>query len=265
MLTNHTVEKLRQLKLSGMAEAFERQLTQRQAHEEMTFEERLALLVDTEATWRENKRLAQLLKNARLKQAAAVEDINFKHKRGLDKRMMAQLSSCEWIRNKQNLCITGPTGTGKTWLACAFGNAACRRGLSTLYVRATRLFEELTIAHGDGSFPRRMAQLSKVDLLILDDFGLAALGRNERHDLLELIEERHGSRSTLITSQLPVENWHEYLADPTIADAVMDRIVHSAHQVALKGESMRKGNGRFDWVGTHSGQNHLPAQPAADL
>lgn len=145
-----------------MAEAFERQLGQRQAHEEMTFEDRFALLTDYEATWRKNRRLAQLLKDARLQQAVAVEDINFKHKRGLDKRMMAELTSCKWIRNKQNLCITEPTGTGKTRLACAFGNAACRKGLSTLYVRAARLFEELTTTHGDGSFLPRMARSRKL-------------------------------------------------------------------------------------------------------
>lgn len=240
-----------------MAEAFERQLTQTAAHDELSFEERLGLLVETETTWRENRRLARLLKTAKLRQNACVEDVNYKHKRGLEKRVMIELSTCRWIRGHQNLCLTGPTGTGKTWLACALGNAACRQGLSVLYVRSTRLFEELKAAHGDGSFPKRMAQIARADLLIMDDWGIAPVGRAERHDLLEIMEDRHGSRSTLITSQLPIENWHEYLNDPTIADAVMDRIIHNAHRIVLKGESMRKVNNRLDLIGTHLMQHGL--------
>lgn len=207
MLTNQTTEKLHRLGLHGMATACERQTRNTGAHDELSFEERLGLLVDEEATWRENRRLARLLKAARLRQQnACLEDVDYKHKRGLEKRVMIELSTCGWIRAHQNLSLTGPTGTGKTWLACAFGNAACRQGLSVLYVRATRLFEELQAAHGDGSFPKRMAQIAKADLLIMDDWGIAPLGRAERHDLLEIMEDRHGNRSTLITSQLPLEN-----------------------------------------------------------
>ena len=250
MLANQTAERLHRLGLHGMAEAFARQLSQTAAHDELSFEERLGLLVDQETTWRENRRLARLLKTARLRQNACVEDINYQHKRGLEKRVMIELSTSQWIRGHHNLCLTGSTGTGKTWLACALGNAACRQGLSVLYVRATRLFEELKAAHGDGSFPKRMAQIAKADLLIIDDWGIAPLGRAERHDLLEVMEDRHGNRSTLITSQLPVENWHEYLNDPTIADAVMDRVIHNAHQIKLKGESLRKTNTRLDSIET---------------
>jgi DNA replication protein DnaC len=256
-----TLQTLRRMKLHGMAEAFERQLSQAASHDEMSFEERFSLIIDYEQTWRENRRLERLLKKARLKQQACVEDIDYSHKRGLEKRQMVQLASCEWIRQHRNVCITGSTGTGKTWISCALGNAACRQGLSVFYIRVSRLFEELKIAHGDGSFPRRMAQLAKVDLLIMDDWGLAPLARAERHDLLEIMEDRHGSRSTIITSQLPVENWHEYINDPTIADAVLDRVVHNAHKIALKGESMRKTKGRSDWIGSHqSGRAHHAAK-----
>jgi DNA replication protein DnaC len=239
------------MKLHGMAEAFERQLATSGTHDDMSFEERLGLLVDYEQTWRENRRLERLLKRARLKQPdACVEDIDYSHKRGLEKRLMASLMTCDWIRQHRNLCITGPTGTGKTWLSCAFGNAACRQGISVLYARTSRLFEELKIAHGDGSFPRRMTQLAKLELLILDDWGLAPLSRSERHDLLEIMEDRHSTRSVIITSQLPIEKWHEYISEPTIADAVLDRVVHNAHKIALKGESLRKTKEQFSGIGT---------------
>ncbi len=251
MLTQQTLETLYRLKLTGMAAAFEQQLQQPATHD-LSFEERFALLVDREATYRESKRLQRLLHRARLRQGqACVEDIDYRHPRGLEKRQMASLVSCDWIRARQNLCITGPTGCGKTWLACALGHQACRQGLSVLYVRASRLFEELRLAHGDGSFARRLSVLSKRDLLILDDWGLKPLQPAERHDLLEIMEDRHANRSTLVTSQLPVEKWHEYLGDPTLADAIMDRLVHNAYKLPLKGESMRKTSSRHEWIGTH--------------
>jgi len=251
MLTQQTVEALYRLRLVGMAEAFEQQLAQPDTHD-LSFEERFSLLVDREATYRESKRLQRLLKRARLRQPqACAEDIDYRHPRGLEKRQMASLVTGDWVRAHQNVCITGPTGCGKTWLACALGNQACRQGHTVLYVRRSRLMEELRLAHGDGSFSRRLSGISRRDRLILDDWGLKPLAQAERHDLLEIMEDRHGNRATLVTSQLPVEKWHEYLGDPTLADAIMDRLVHNAYKLPLRGESMRKTKGRHEWIGTH--------------
>jgi len=238
MLINHTLDQLRVLKLTGMTDAYQQQLEQPALHE-LSFDERFALLVERETTHRENRRLTRLLQLAHLKQSACVEDIDYKHKRGLDRSQMAALVTCDWIRAHHNLHITAPTGTGKSWLACALGNQACRQGLSVRYERASRLLDSLRIARGDGSYGKRLIQLAKTDLLILDDFGLKPLAQQERHDLLEVIEDRHGTRSTLITSQLPVSSWHEYLNDPTVADALLDRLLSHAHRLELKGESMR--------------------------
>ena len=240
MLMEQTLNTLKALRLPGMATAFEEQQTNA-AVASLSFDDRFGLLVDREQTWRENRRLSRLLREAKLKCAqACVEDIRYGGGRKLDKPLMAQLSSCQWIRQHQNLVLTGATGCGKTWLACAFGNAACRQGLSVVYVRTPRLFEELRIAHGDGSFGKRLSALAKTDLLILDDWGLAPLNKTERNDLLEVIDDRVGTRATLITSQLPTEHWHAYLNDPTLADAILDRVLHAAHKVALTGESLRK-------------------------
>lgn len=239
MLAHQTLSTLRSLKLSGMADAFQQQLEQPATHD-LSFEERFALLVDREATSRDSRRLTRLLQMAHLKQPACVEDIDYKHRRGLDKSQMAALVSCDWIRAHQQLHITGPTGSGKSWLACALGHQACRQGLSVRYERTSRLLEELRIARGDGSLQKQFAGLAKTDLLILDDFGLKPLAQLERLDLLDLIEDRYHARSTLVTSQLPVENWHEYVGDPTIADALLDRLLNNAHRLPLKGESMRK-------------------------
>lgn len=239
MLTQQTLERLRQLRLTGMADALARQMEQ-PATDELSFEERFGLLVDAETSWRETRRLQRLLRRAHLKQSACLEDIDYSHRRGLERRLMASLSSCDWIRAGQNLCITGPTGCGKTWLACGFGQQACRQGLSALYTRVPRLFDELQIARGDGSYRRRLGQLARLDLLILDDWGLRQMTRPQREDVLEMLEDRHPSRSTLITSQLPVDHWHEAIGEPTLADAILDRILHNAHKLALKGESMRK-------------------------
>jgi DNA replication protein DnaC len=239
MLNQQTLEQLRTLKLTGMLDALEQQQAQPQTHD-LSFDERLALLVEREVLHRENRRLSRLLKAAKLRVQACVEDIDYRHPRGLEKSHMASLASCCWIRQSHNLCITGSTGCGKTWLACALGNQACRQGLAVRYLRLPTLFEQLRIAHGDGSYPRLMNQLLKMDLLILDDWGIQKITPSQRQDLMEVIEDRHGRRSTLITSQLPVENWHDYIGEATLADAILDRLLHGAHRLNLRGESMRK-------------------------
>ncbi|HHJ20805.1 MAG TPA: AAA family ATPase [Gammaproteobacteria bacterium] len=239
MLNQQTIEQLRALKLTGMLNALEQQQAQPQTHD-LAFEERFALLVERETLHRENRRLARLLKAAKLREQACVEDINYRHPRNLQKSRMASLASCDWIRQAHNLCITGPTGCGKTWLACALGNQACRQGLSVLYLRLPNLFEQLRISHGDGSYPRLMNRLLKMDLLILDDWGLQKITAAQRQDLMEVIEDRHGRKSTLITSQLPTKNWHEYIGEATFADAILDRLLHGSHRLELDGGSMRK-------------------------
>ena len=191
-------------------------------------------------TYRQNMRLTRLLKEARLKQPAAIEDIDYRVGRGLEKSQIASLASGDWIRAHQNLLICGPTGVGKSYLACALGNQACRQGLAVLYLRAPRLIEELRISHADGSFVKRLARFAKTDLVIIDDWALSPLTPEARNDLLEILDDRMNTRSTLITSQLPVKHWHEYIGEPTLADAILDRLVHNAHKLTLKGESMRK-------------------------
>ena len=240
MLMEHTLQTLKALRLPGMATAFAEQQTSA-ATLSLPFDERFAMLVDREQTWRENRRLARLLREAKLKVSdACLEDVRYGAGRKLDRALMAQWGSCQWIRAHQNLILTGATGCGKTWLSCALGNAACRQGLSVVYARTPRLFEELRIAHGDGSFGKRLSALAKTDLLILDDWGLSPLAQAERNDLLEVLDDRVGTRSTVITSQLPVEHWHAYLNDPTLADAILDRVLHAAHKLELAGESLRK-------------------------
>jgi DNA replication protein DnaC len=240
VLTQHTLTQLRALKLDGMARAFDEQLAL-PAAASLAFEERFGLLVDREIAHRDGKRLARLLKGAKLKDSrACLEDIDYRSGRGLDKHLFASLAGGDWLRSAHNILICGATGCGKTWLACALGNNAARQGFSVLYARASRLIEELRIAHGDGSFTRRLGQLARIDLLLIDDFGQTTLGASDRSDLLELIDDRVKTRSSIITSQLPIERWHEYLNDPTLADAILDRIVHRSHKIKLKGESRRK-------------------------
>ena len=239
MLNEHTLDQLRSLRLDGMVHAIEEQATSTAATA-LGFDERLALLVQREIAWRDARRVQRPQKAAKLKvSAACVEDINWRASRSLDRSLVAALAGGDWLRNAQNLTITGMTGCGKTWLACALAHQAGRAGFSVLYTRASRLFDELHVAHGDGSFARRLSQLAKLDLLVIDDFAISPMGAAERNDLLELLDDRVGTRSTLITSQLPVKAWHTYLDDPTLADAILDRIVHSSHKIALKGKSLR--------------------------
>jgi DNA replication protein DnaC len=245
MLKQHTREQLHALKLTGMLDALEQQQAQPETHD-LAFDERFALLLDREVLYRENRRLARLLKAARLRVDACVEDIDYRHPRGLQKSRMAQLASLDWVRQALNLCLTGPTGCGKTWLACALGNQACRQGLSVRYLRLPTLLEHLRIAHGDGSYVRLMGQLLKTDLLILDDWGIQPLTSSQRTDLMEVIEDRHDRRSTLIASQLPIEHWHDYIGEATLADAILDRLLHGAHRFTLTGESMRKDRAAID-------------------
>lgn len=243
MLTHPTMSRLVTLGLTGMAKAFEEQQHQPDIAA-LGFEERFALLVDREATERENKRLVNRLRFAKLRQNAVVEDIDTKAPRGLDKTLLQKLIAGEWIERHQNLLIIGPTGVGKSWIACALGHKACRSNRSVIYRRLPRLFDALALARGDGQHARLLKMLARVDLLILDDWGLAPMLPEQRRDLLEIMEDRHGRGSTIVTSQLPVEHWHDIIADPTIADAILDRLVHNAHRLTLKGESLRKAAAR---------------------
>ena len=206
----------------------------------MTQEDWLGLLVDHEATSRENKRLARRLREARLRQAAVVEDVNLHAPRGLDRALFQKLATCEWLRDHHHLVVIGPTGIGKSWLACALGHKACREGFSVLYKRASRLFGDLAQARGEGRLPRLLATLERVRLLIIDDWGPEPLNAEQRRDLLEIVDDRYDRGSLLITSQVPVSRWHEVIADPTLGDAILDRIVHRAHRIELKGPSMRR-------------------------
>ena len=245
MLTHPTLDKLQALKFTGMATALAEQMNSPDI-DALSFEERLGLLVDREATERENRRLSSRLRRARLKHNAALEDIDYRHPRGLDKSLIQSLAACQWVKEHLNILLTGPTGVGKTWLACALAQKACREGYTALYLRLPRLLQEMAIAKGDGRYPKLLATLAKTDVLILDDWGLAKLTAEQRRDLLEILEDRHGARSTLATSQLPIEKWHDIIGDPTLADAILDRVVHNAHKIHMKGESVRKTKGKVD-------------------
>jgi len=239
MLNQPTLDKLMALKLSGMAKAFQEQMGLPDITS-LSFEERLGLLVDREITERDNRRLKTRLKAAKLRQAACIEDIDYRYPRGLDKSVILTLATCQWVKAHHNVLITGPTGVGKSYLACALAHKACREGYRALYLRVPRLFHDLALAKGDGRYGKMLASLAKVDLVVLDDWGLAPLTDEQRRDFLEIIEDRHGTGATLITSQLPIDHWHETIGDPTLADAILDRLVHNAYKINLKGDSMRK-------------------------
>jgi DNA replication protein DnaC len=241
MLNQQTIGKLRELRLNGMAGAFELQLSTPITHS-LSFEERFGLIVDQECTHRSDQRMKRLLKGAKLQLNACVEDIDHAPGRGLDRSQMASLTTCDWVSRGLNLILSGATGTGKTWLACAFGNKACRLGKTVFFQRTPLLLEDLHLAHADGSFRKRLAQLAKFDLLILDDFGSGAITSQGRADLLEVVDSRVNGRSIIVTSQMPVEKWHDFLSsgNPTAADAILDRLVSGSGRVPLSGESMRK-------------------------
>jgi DNA replication protein DnaC len=239
MLIHPTAERLRALGLAAMADALV-ELQNDPDAAELTREDWLGLLVDREATSRANKRLARRLREARLRQAAVVEDVDFRAPRGLDRALFQKLASCEWVRDHHHLVVVGPTGIGKSWLACALGHKACREGFSVLYKRATRLFSDLTQARGEGRLPRLLTTLERIRLLIVDDWGPEPLNAEQRRDLLEIVDDRDDRSSLLITSQVPVNRWHEVIADPTLGDAILDRILHRAHRIELKGPSLRR-------------------------
>lgn len=239
MLLHPTLEKMTAMRFTGMAAAFKEQMEMNGLND-MRFEDRLALLLDRELTVRQTKTMVTKLRNAKLRQDGCIEDIDFHHPRGLDKSFIIRLADCQWIREHNNLIIPGPTGVGKSYLACAFAQKACREGFSALYLRMTKLFNDMSLAKGDGRYLKLLSSFAKTDLLVLDDYGLAQLNQDQRHDFLEILEDRHGLKSTLVTSQLPIKHWHEQIGDPTLADAILDRLVHNAHKIPLEGDSMRK-------------------------
>jgi len=240
LLTEPTLDKLKGLKLTAMAEAWTTQHKDAEVGR-LSFDERLGLLVDAEWLYRENKRLERCLKDARLKlSSACVEDIDYAVRRELDRSVIRQLATCRWVAEHHNVAITGATGTGKTYIGCALAQQACRKGYRAMYRRASRLFDELALARADGTYARLLGKFARADVLVIDDWGLAAPTEPERRDLLEIMEDRYATRSTIMTSQLAPNKWHDQIGEPTVADAICDRLLHNAHRIALKGPSRRK-------------------------
>lgn len=239
MLTHPTLDRLQRLRLTGMYDAYCEQI-ESSRYDVLDFDERFALLLDRQQAEQDTRRLQARLKKAKLRQSACVEDIDYRKSRGLNKALVQALAECHWLRAHENCIITGPTGVGKSYLACAFGNQACRRGFTVHHFRASRLFQELAIARATGRYERMLRALSRTDLIIIDDWGTSLLTDEERRDLFEVMEDRYDRASTLIAAQVPIENWHETIGDLTLADAILDRLIHNAHTITLKGESMRK-------------------------
>jgi DNA replication protein DnaC len=245
MLTQPTIEKLNTMRLTAMAHAFLEQVANPNMAS-LSFEERFGLLVDYQMTVQENMRMQNRLKAAKLRISACIEDLEFRQDRNMDRSQVMSLTGNQWVRNKQNILITGATGVGKSFLACALAQKACRDGHTTFYQRAPRLVQELAVARHDGRYPKIMASLAKCDVLVLDDLLLSPITRDEQKELLEVIEDRYGRRSTIVTSQLPIKSWHDAMQDPTMADAILDRLVHNGHKIKLEGDSMRKNHSSLD-------------------
>ena len=246
MLNQQTLNKLFVMRLNGMADAFRQQLEQTGLGE-LSFEERFGMLVDRQWSWKEERALSRRLRASRLKSTASVEDIDYQVPRGLDRSLLRSLTAeSEWVKKHQNVILTGATGVGKSWLATALAHKACRDGYTSYYARASQLFRELALAHADGSFGRLLRRLALTDVLVIDDWAMAGLTETERRDFLEICDDRYQTRSTILTSQVPVANWHAQIGDPTSADSILDRLVHNAHRIDLKGDSIRKKNGKGD-------------------
>ena len=243
MLIQPTIENLKVLRLFGMVRALESQLSAPDSRS-LSFEERLGLLVDSQLSWQEDKRLQDRLRAAKLPLSATVEDFDTRGGRGIDRSTINSLSASDWVLSHQNVIVIGQTGVGKSYLACALAQKACRDGFSTIYFRASRLFQELAFARADGRYATILASIARKDLLVIDDFGLASFTAEQARDLLEIVEDRYDRKSTIIGSQVPIDHWHQLIGDPTIADAVLDRVVHICHKITLKGESRRKGKAK---------------------
>jgi DNA replication protein DnaC len=243
MLNQPTIEKLYTMKLNGMADAFREQL-ETTAASQLSFEERFGLLVDRQWDWKQDRALTRRLQLAKFKERGVIEDIDYQHPRGLDRKVMRALATSEWVRQRHNILFIGPTSIGKTWLACALAHQACRDGFFALHKRMAELFRDLAVARADGSIGQLLLKLSRIDVLVLDDFAMAPLKDSERRDFLEICDDRYQRRSTILTSQLPVAHWHEQIGDPSVADSIMDHLVHNCYRIELSGESMRKKRGR---------------------
>jgi DNA replication protein DnaC len=245
MLTQPTIEKLNSMKLTAMAKAFADQM-QCPDITQLTFEERFGLIVDHQMTDLENRRMQSRLKKAKLRLPASLEDLDFKQGRGLDRSTVMSLALNQWVTSHHNILVTGPTGAGKSYLACALAQKACRDGYATLYQRVPRLLQEIAVSRLDGRYAKLIAPITKCEVLILDDLLISPLTREEQRELLEIVEERYDRKATIVTSQLPVKAWHDAMQDPTLADAILDRLVHNSYKLELKGESMRRKRSMLD-------------------